>query len=49
MQELGAKPGWAVAAYFGYMKGTDNQLALTHVPEVIPRNDTLAGWLGALA
>ncbi|GAB4815655.1 hypothetical protein N2152v2_002701 [Parachlorella kessleri] len=45
-EELGAKPGWAVAAYFGYMKGTDNQLALTHVPEVIPRNDTLAGRKG---
>lgn len=42
-QELGAKPGWAVAAYFGYMKGTENELALRHVPEILPRNDTLAG------
>lgn len=45
-EELGAKPGWAVAAFFGYMKGTDNQLALTHVPEIVPRNDTLAGRKG---
>ena len=48
-QELGiaGRPGWAVAAFFGYMKGTDNQLALTHVPEIKPRNDTLAGgWAG---
>lgn len=42
-QEVGAKPGWAVAAYFGYMKGVKNALAMKHVPWVLPRNDTLAG------
>lgn len=40
---LGAQKGWAVAAYYGYMKGVNNALALKHIPEVAPRNDTLAG------
>lgn len=44
--ESGAKPGWAVAAFFGYMKGVNNKLALKHVPEVLPRNDSLAGPIG---
>ncbi|EIE24386.1 hypothetical protein COCSUDRAFT_40799 [Coccomyxa subellipsoidea C-169] len=34
---------WAVSAYFGYLKGVKNELALKHVPYVEPRNDTLAG------
>lgn len=42
----GAAPGWAVSAFFGYMKGVSNQLALKHIPEVIPHNDTLAGPAG---
>jgi len=44
--ESGAKPGLAVSAYFGYMKGVNNKLAMKHVPEVLPRNDTLAGPYG---
>lgn len=48
LQDSGAKPGWAVAAYFGYMKGVNNELALKHVPEVLPRNDTLAGGWGSV-
>lgn len=35
--------GWALAAHYDYLKGVDNDLALRHVPEVAPRNDTLAG------
>lgn len=46
LQDLGVHPGMALAAFFGYMIGTDNQLALTHVPEIAPRNDTLAGREG---
>jgi hypothetical protein len=38
--------GWAVSAYFGYLKGVSNELALKHVPYVVPRNDTLAGPSG---
>lgn len=43
---VGAARGWAVSAYFAYMKGVNNELALKHVPEVVPRNDTLAGPRG---
>ena len=42
----GARPGRAVAAYFSYMKGVNNKLAMKHIPEVKPRNDTLAGPRG---
>jgi hypothetical protein len=42
----GAKPGRAVSAYFSYMKGVNNRLALKHIPEVTPHNDTLAGPVG---
>jgi hypothetical protein len=38
--------GWAVSAFFGYLKGVSNELALKHVPHIVPRNDTLAGPLG---
>lgn len=38
--------GWAVAAYFDYMIGTDNDLAERHIPELPRRNDTLAGRRG---
>lgn len=40
---MGVRPGWGVSAFFGYMKGVYNELALKHVPEVLPRNDSLAG------
>jgi len=42
----GAKPGRAVSAFFSYMKGVHNRLALKHIPEVTPHNDTLAGPAG---
>lgn len=35
-----------MSAYFGYLKGVVNELALKHVPFVEPRNDTLAGPKG---
>lgn len=35
-----------MAAYFGYMKGVANELALRHVKEVVPHNDTFAGPTG---
>lgn len=40
------KPGLAVGARYTYMIGVDNELALRHIPEIAPRNDTLAGPLG---
>ncbi|KAL4426165.1 hypothetical protein ABPG77_007447 [Micractinium sp. CCAP 211/92] len=45
-EDVGAKPGLACAAYFGYMKGVKNKLAMKHVPYVKPRNDTIAGPRG---
>jgi hypothetical protein len=42
----GAGPGRAVSAYFAYMKGVANELALKHVPDVTPRDDTEAGPRG---
>ena len=35
-----------MSAFYGYLKGVNNELALKHVPEVEPRNDTLAGPRG---
>jgi peptidyl serine alpha-galactosyltransferase len=43
LQEIGARRGQPVAAYYDYMAGVANALAEKHVPEVLPRNDTLAG------
>lgn len=45
-EELGVRKGLAISAFYGYLKGVNNELALKHVPEVLPRNDTLAGPLG---
>ena len=41
--------GWAVSAFFGYLKGVQNELALKHVPHVKPRNDSLAGPVGRMS
>ena len=43
---LGAGPGWAISAFFTYMKGVSNELAMRHVPHVLPRTDNLAGQPG---
>jgi hypothetical protein len=45
-QEVGAAPGTAISGFFGYLIGVDNELALRHVPQVQPRNDTRAGPAG---
>lgn len=45
-EELGVRKGLAISAFYGYLKGVNNELALKHVPEVLPRNDTLAGPKG---
>lgn len=39
-------PGRAAAAGYHFMHGVYNELATRHVPEVVPRNDTLAGPVG---
>jgi hypothetical protein len=36
-EELPLERGWAYAAHYDYLVGTDNALALRHVPEVPPR------------
>lgn len=41
--DIGLRPGWGVAATYGYLKGVNNSLAMRHVPEVQPRMDDLAG------
>ena len=38
--------GWGVSAFYGYLQGVNNELALKHVPHVEPRNDSLAGPVG---
>ena len=45
-EEDGARPGRAVSAHFSYMKGVNNELAMKHIPDILPRNDTLAGPSG---
>ncbi|KAK9905110.1 hypothetical protein WJX75_009783 [Coccomyxa subellipsoidea] len=44
--KMGVAPGWAVSAFYGYLQGVNNDLALKHVPHVIPRKDNLAGPAG---
>ena len=45
-EPLGVRRGYARSSQFSYMKGCCNELALRHIPEVAPRNDTLAGPFG---
>ena len=49
VEVMGPKLGWAVGARYTYMIGVNNELALRHIPEVAPRNDTLAGPYGRRA
>lgn len=39
-------PNSTLACRYSYMIGVANDLAMRHVPEVKPRNDTLAGPFG---
>ncbi|KAG2499026.1 hypothetical protein HYH03_003211 [Edaphochlamys debaryana] len=41
-----AKKGWCISADYTYMIGVNNELATRHIPEIGPRNDTLAGPYG---
>eukprot|EP00195_Chlamydomonas_chlamydogama_P017790 CAMPEP_0202892052 /NCGR_PEP_ID=MMETSP1392-20130828/1901_1 /ASSEMBLY_ACC=CAM_ASM_000868 /TAXON_ID=225041 /ORGANISM="Chlamydomonas chlamydogama, Strain SAG 11-48b" /LENGTH=613 /DNA_ID=CAMNT_0049575927 /DNA_START=352 /DNA_END=2193 /DNA_ORIENTATION=- len=43
------KPHLAIGARYTYMIGVANELAVRHIPEIAPRNDTLAGPLGRRA
>jgi hypothetical protein len=45
-EQFKAKKGLGVGARYDYMIGVNNELAVRHVPEVAPRNDTLAGPIG---
>lgn len=38
--------GWAVSHMYHYLQGVDNELAERHIPEIMPRQDRLAGPLG---
>ena len=42
-EEFKLDRGWALAAHYDYLKGVDNDLALRHVKDIPPRNDSLAG------
>lgn len=44
-------PGWAYSGYYFYeiLKGCANELADKHIPQVEPRQDTLAGPKGRRA
>lgn len=43
------KEGWARATRYSLLKGIRNDMALKHIPEVEPRNDTLGGPPGRRA
>lgn len=45
-EELPLQRGWAYGGHYDYLVGTDNALAMRHVPDIVPRNDTLAGRVG---
>ena len=43
------RKGLAIGATYTYMIGVNNNLATRHIPDVAPRNDTLAGPYGRRA
>lgn len=43
VEDMQPSKGWAIGAMYTYMIGVNNELAVRHVPEIAPRNDTLAG------
>ena len=49
VEEMEPRKGLAVGARYTYMIGVNNELATRHIPEVAPRNDTLAGPAGRRA
>lgn len=36
-KDLPLERGWAYAGHYDYLIGTDNDIALRHVPEIAPR------------
>lgn len=38
--------GWAVSGFYGYLKGVNNEMAEKYLPNIPPRNDSLAGPQG---
>eukprot|EP00798_Chlamydomonas_sp_ICE-L_P028050 gene28050-31152_t len=46
VEEMHPAQGLAIGAKYAYMIGVNNELAIRHIPEVAPRNDTLAGPVG---
>lgn len=49
VEDMHPSPGWAVGARYTYMIGVANELAVRHIPEIAPRNDTFAGPLNRRA
>lgn len=47
--DYGLHRGLAMAQYYTYLKGVHNELAEKHIPEVLPRNDTIGGPYGRKA
>jgi peptidyl serine alpha-galactosyltransferase len=41
--EMDCVRGHPIAAFYGYLKGVSNDLAVRHIPDVPPRNDTNGG------
>ena len=41
--ELNCERGRPFSSFFGYLKGVSNELAVKHLPDVAPRNDTAGG------
>lgn len=49
VEDLQPRRGLAVGARYTYLIGVNNELATRHIPQVLPRNDTLAGPFGRRA
>jgi hypothetical protein len=43
LRALPCKRGHPIAAFYGYLKGSANELAVKYLPNVAPRNDTAGG------
>ena len=46
MEDSLINAGWAVSGFYGYLKGVQNELADKYLPNIAPRNDSLAGPQG---
>ena len=41
--EMNCQRGRPISAYYGYLEGTNNDLAKRHIPNILPRNNTDGG------